>query len=215
MGSMGRLRRTTWVLGLFSVLVGCASDPPKEEGSKADGKANSFPGYDPPPVAELVKTATKKAPPKEEPEPYEPRQVDVPPLEPLRTSVLPPTGTGKPLLFASHEGALIVDETLSDPITAAASCMQLVTTCIQPPTVKNGRERDSCMKSARTCESNHPWDEAEACCSAACKDVYEKLRTKGYSRFEAWKLTRTGNCFPGLGEFMTAAKKNTSRGEAP
>ena len=101
---------------------------------------------------------------------------------------------------------LTVDEKLSDPITAAATCMQLVTSCIQTPDTPDRRDRDSCMLSARSCGSNHPWDEDEPCCSSACQDLYAELRHDGYSMFEAWSLTRTGSCFPSLREFMQAAR---------
>ena len=199
------------LMAVCCVLSGCVDDSKspgeKEEHNAGPTAAGGFPGYGPPPVAELVAQAVDKAAPQENAERYSPKKVKGPSIVPDHPELLPRTDDGRPLLVRITAATLTVDEDLSDPITAAASCMQLVTGCIEPPSVEEERTRDSCMASARSCETNHPWTEQEACCPQSCKDVYRELRERDYSMKEAWILTRTGDCFPSLREFMAAARE--------
>jgi len=214
------MRRTCFVVLFALALAGCQDPPPAPPKEPSSNKAasaakDSFPGHDPPPLAELLKAAEDKAKPDEAPEPYAPRTVEVPELQPDHPEILPKNASGKPLLTEQSGAAqLTVDETLSDPITARATCMQLTTSCIQTPDTPDRRDRDSCVHSAATCTSNHPWDEAAPCCPSSCKELYEKLRKDGYSMRDGWMLVRTSDCFPALPEFVQAAREADEKAAA-
>src|SRR5688572_23654551 len=109
---MGLERRMRGVCLALAVLASaCGKDDPKKS-------REAYPGYDPPPLAELLATATRE-PRRDPPQPYtEPRRVEVPGI---KREALPPliprAPSGRPKMTESQGIALVVDDTLSDPIT--------------------------------------------------------------------------------------------------
>lgn len=189
-------------------LVCACSQPNLKKSSVSKG----FPGHDPPPLAELIAQAKAEAAPLEPPEPYAPRKVEVPPLAPSFGHALPKAPSGKPLLSEVGGIQLAIDDSLSDPITAKATCLMLAADCIQRKDMPNGRNMDSCMFSVPTCPNNHPWDKTSACCSSACKQLYEALRKGGgYSMDDAFDRMGGTDCFPSMREFMEAARQQDAK----
>jgi hypothetical protein len=183
------------------------ADAAVEANATVDAPEDSFPGHDPPPLDALVEAAKARSAPQEDASSYDPRQVDVPEIKPVPAQVLPAANQGLPLLVHANGVGLVYDADLSDPITAAGTCMQLATGCVDHVSVEDGRDRDSCLASVATCRTNHPWDENEPCCPESCKDLYAALRGEAYSQAEAWVLTRDSDCFPSTLEFMEAARE--------
>ena len=142
------------LVALVALAVGCAKKDPTEaaEGAaegRGDGRSESFPGYDPPPLAELLEEAKKNQGPSANPEPFKPREVEVPPLEdPLAGDILEllPKVDGKPMFGGILGAMLTVDPTLSDPITAKAVCLQLTAGCVQHKDLPGGRTPDDCNR---------------------------------------------------------------------
>jgi hypothetical protein len=161
----------------------------------------AFPGHDPPALAELLTTATASVPDGTDIA-YDPQPVSVPPLEPLEVSVLPADEEGRPILSQEGTMALVVDEDLSDPITAKGDCLSVVSGCIQPPDVADARNLDSCFASAPRCNTNQPWAQESDCCPSRCQELYRSLRQQDYPQLQAFELTATSACFPGLNEFL-------------
>ena len=210
------------LVALVALAVGCAEKDPTEAAEGAakedgDGRSGSFPGYDPPPLAELLEEAQKKQEPSANPEPFKPREVEVPPLEdPLAGDILEllPKVDGKPMFGGILGAMLTVDPTLSDPITAMGVCMDLTASCVENLDKPGGRTPDDCMHSVPTCANNHPWDGDEACCPARCKELHAALRKQGYGMMEGFFLASDSDCYPSLREFMQAAKDRDKQREA-
>ena len=209
------------LVALVALGAGCAKKDPASSDEQAaeagDGKSESFPGYDPPPLAELLEEAKKQQEPSANPEPFEPREVEVPPLEdPLAGDILEllPKVDGKPMFGGILGAMLTVDPTLSDPITAKAVCQDLTASCLENEDKPGGRTPDDCMQSVKTCSNNHPWDGSEACCSARCKELHAALRKQGYGMMEGFFLASRSDCHPSLREFRQAAKDRDKRREA-
>jgi hypothetical protein len=179
------------------VLVACAEDKPKS----APDVPGAFPGHAPPALAELLAAATA-TPATGTDITYDPQPVTVPPLEPLELSVLPEDEEGRPILSQEGTMALVVDENLSDPITAKGDCLSVVSGCLQPPDVPSARNLDSCFASAPRCTTNQPWAQESDCCPSRCQELYRGLRQQDYPQLQAFELTATSACFPGLTEFL-------------
>src|SRR5262249_4095135 len=150
----------------------CSSDSGKN--SKKD---TGFPGYDPPPLDQLVREATAKGPPKGDATPYvTPPSITVPPLRKVDASSLPKDEKGRPILNETLGVRLVYDAKLHDPITAMGACVDLATACVQPPSTSNRRTEDACWASTPKCATNRPWAEGKDCCPARCQDLYTRLR---------------------------------------
>jgi len=208
-----RIQPAPWLaLGtaLAVSLASCAKKTPTPStGPVASDTAHAalFPPHAPPPLKELVEQANAQQPPKGDGAPYvEPARVEVPELEQPTLDELPKSPEGYPLLQREKITGLALDPTLSDPITALGTCLSLVLGCFQPPDTPNGRSIDACVVSAQACKTEQPWAETEPCCPASCQDLYRELRGRGYTDADAWILVGSGNCMPGLKEFMEQAK---------
>jgi len=119
-----------------------------------------------------------------------------PPRPNLAALGLPQNLDGTFALLTPPNAELRIDPTIADPVTAAARCGDWVTGCLAPP----ARSLDDCARSAPHCTTNRPWDEAAACCPAACFTAYEAKRRQGASAMLAWRQVYRddGSCFPGL-----------------
>ncbi|MDD9944110.1 MAG: hypothetical protein OXU20_23910 [Myxococcales bacterium] len=210
------------LVALVALAVGCAEKDPTEAAEGAakedgDGRSGSFPGYDPPPLAELLEEAQKKQEPSANPEPFKPREVEVPPLEdPLAGDILEllPKVDGKPMFGGILGAMLTVDPALSDPITAMGVCLQRAANCLENEAKPGGRTPDDCMRSVPACSNNHPWDGDEECCSARCKELHAALREQGYGQMESFFLMTDSDCHPAVREFRQAAKDRDKQREA-
>ena len=135
--------RSLWprafALALPLLLAACSKDQPEQQAAPLGA---GFPGNDPPALDQLLNTATA-TPAQGSDVPYSPRSVAVPPLEPVELEQLPKDDEGRPILASEQATALVVDETLSDPITAKGDCLTLVSNCIASA---DGR-LDSCFAS--------------------------------------------------------------------
>jgi hypothetical protein len=177
------------------LLAACSKDQPE----KPAGPGAGFPGNDPPAIDQLLNTAAA-SPAQGSDVPYSPRSVAVPPLEPVELEQLPKDDEGRPVLASEQAMGLVVDETLSDPITAKGDCLTLVSNCI----ASAGGSLDSCFASVPVCPNNQPWAGTEPCCPARCQQLYAGLRGRDYPQLQAFELTAQSLCFPSLGEFLEA-----------
>lgn len=199
---IGDAVRVSAMAALFGALLsGCSGG---SSGTKPNPSANGeFPGYDPPSLGELVKTAVAKGPPKQKGAAYvRPAKIAVPPLKPQDLSWLPKDGSGKAYLNEVLGARLVYDPKKNDPITGKGKCVALATHCVQPIAVEHGRSIDECWMSSPECQTNQPWLEAD-CCPSRCLELYESLRKLDYSDLEASDRTVASYCFPSLREYMT------------
>jgi hypothetical protein len=219
---MFRIGVPRFSLGLLALLgVACSKDPPKSAtpapsvnpkgdagapvGSLVPSSASvqSFPAFEPAPLASLVAQA-KGTPPQGDATPYAPREVEVPPVRVLTEELLPKVGNQ--VVLGESTKLVLSFKATRDPVTASARCMELTTGCLQSSDTENARDRDSCVASAKTCDTNHPWDEAEACCPERCQQFYAELRMLGYPDQQAWTLVRSSDCVPGMSELRQVAR---------
>jgi hypothetical protein len=192
--------RPSWwrafALCLPLALAACSKDQPEQQTTPLGA---GFPGNDPPALEQLLNTATA-TPAQGSDVPYGPRSVDVPPLEPVELEQLPKDDEGRPVLASEQAMGLVVDETLSDPITAKGDCLTLVSNCI----ASAGGSLDSCFASVPVCPNHQPWAGGEPCCHERCQQLYAGLRGRDYPQLQAFELTAQSLCFPSLGEFLEA-----------
>jgi hypothetical protein len=178
------------------LLAACSKDHPEQQTAPLGA---GFPGHDPPALDQLLNTASA-TPAQGSDVPYSPRSVAVPPLEPVELETLPKDDEGRPVLASEQATGLVVDESLSDPITAKGDCLTLVSNCIAAA----GGSLDSCFASVPVCPNNQPWAGTEPCCHSRCQELYAGLRGRDYSQLQAFELTAQSLCFPSLGEFLEA-----------
>lgn len=185
-----------FALGLPLLLAACSKDRPEQQTAPLGA---GFPGNEPPALDQLLNTAGA-TPAQGSDVPYSPRSVAVPPLQPVELEQLPKDDEGRPVLASEQATGLVVDESLSDPITAKGDCLTLVSNCIAAA----GGSLDSCFASVPVCPNNQPWAGTEPCCPARCQELYAGLRGRDYSQLQAFELTAQSLCFPSLGEFLEA-----------
>jgi hypothetical protein len=124
-----------------------------------------------------------------------------PPARPdIESAGLPLTDNGEPIAMATAGAALVVDETLRDPITAIGACANWVLDCFSP----GERTLDTCFRSAPVCGLDQPWLEDEPCCPAQCFDRYREARTRGLAEYPAFDevLFVDMSCVPGARELV-------------
>ncbi|MFZ5471981.1 MAG: hypothetical protein ACOZIN_21340 [Myxococcota bacterium] len=115
---------------------------------------------------------------------------------PLPGLPLPQLPDGKFLLIEASRARVELDPTVSDAITAAGACSELVTSCFDPGTT----ELDACVAQARGCSTSQPWTELLPCCPSACKEAYDTARAGGKEAFAAFERVffLDGSCHPGV-----------------
>jgi hypothetical protein len=87
-----------------------------------------------------------------------------------------------------------VDTTVRNPVTAMASCVQWITSCMSP----GARSADDCAVSAPACKTQTPWTEDNMCCPASCYTQYRASRVSGMTDQAAFLETYIdgGSCIP-------------------
>lgn len=83
--------------------------------------------------------------------------------------------TGLPILISMGDVAFEIDTSKRDRGTAMATCLDWVTSCLDP----SSRTLDDCARSAPVCKTLTPWQESVACCPAACFGQYRAQRAQG------------------------------------
>ncbi len=109
-------------------------------------------------------------------------------------SLLPKSSTsGNPVLIQTDQGAFEFDPTVKNPTTAAAACLQSITSCMSPQ-----RSIDDCTLSVPACKTQTPWMEDVMCCPAACYIRYRSARQAGMNDLAAMLETYIddGSCIP-------------------
>lgn len=131
--------------------------------------------------------------------------VQIPRLEPLDLSAiaLPVTAAGNSILIQVENSRLEIDPTVRDPITAVATCADLVTLCYAPPT----RSLDVCIAAIPTCSGERPWEETVPCCPSRCRDDYQRARRDGVQPRQAYDqiYLTAPTCFPGVAASIAGA----------
>ena len=112
---------------------------------------------------------------------------------------LPKAPDGKFILIEIGKSRIDLDPTLKDPLTALGGCTDLITYCYAPGT----KSVDDCVASAKSCETQQPWEALAACCPSACKTDYATARSGGSDELAAFDQVffQNPSCFPGV---MTA-----------
>ena len=118
-----------------------------------------------------------------------------PPLD-VAAAGLPRLPDGNFLVLSVPGAALEIDPARRDPITAAGACARWLTTCV----TAGGHPLDDCARSAPPCATERPWEEATACCPAACFERYQDARRAGADALAALDAVYFGadTCFPGV-----------------
>lgn len=121
---------------------------------------------------------------------------DPPPPPDLEAAHVPRLPDGQYLMLAIPGAQLTLDPTLRDPVTALGTCTAWITSCVAPAS----RSIDDCARSAPPCATDRPWEEATACCPAACFDAYQDARRAGAEALAAYGQVyfREPDCFPGV-----------------
>jgi hypothetical protein len=121
---------------------------------------------------------------------------DPPPPQDLEAAHVPRLPNGQFLMLALPGAQLTLDPTLRDPVTALGACTAWITSCVAPAV----RSLDDCARSAPPCATDRPWEEATACCPAACFDAYQQARRSGTESLAAYGRVyfREPDCFPGV-----------------
>jgi hypothetical protein len=123
--------------------------------------------------------------------------VAAPPPPPDPASIgLPLLPGGGYLLNTTPDVQLVLRPELKDPVTAVGRCTRWIMHCLEPPT----RTLDDCARSAPSCLTQTPWNEATDCCPVTCFTGYEALRKTGVAPLMALGRVyfEDGACFPGL-----------------
>lgn len=125
-----------------------------------------------------------------------PVSFDPPPPPDLEAAHVPRLPNGQFLMLALPGAQLTLDPALRDPITALGACTAWITSCVDPAS----RSLDDCARSAPPCATDRPWEEATACCPAACFDAYQKARRAGTEALAAYGQVyfKAPDCFPGV-----------------
>lgn len=114
--------------------------------------------------------------------PYTPPD-PVPVTQPAEPNLagLPLSEEGNPIFIATEQTEISVDTSQRGPTSALASCMAVIEQCWREQGLNADnqvRVMDLCERSAPTCATAEPWNEAP-CCPAACWDRYEAGRAAG------------------------------------
>jgi hypothetical protein len=120
----------------------------------------------------------------------------------LTAARLPRLPDGQFLVLAVPGAQLTIDPTLRDPVTALGACTAWITACVDP-----SRSLDDCARSAPPCATDRPWEEATACCPAACFEGYQRARQGGTEPLAAYEQVyfKDASCFPGLRALLAGA----------
>jgi hypothetical protein len=88
-------------------------------------------------------------------------------------------------------------------VTALGACTRWITLCVDPAS----RSLDDCARSAPACATDRPWEEAAACCPAACFATYEAARLGGAEPLAAFSQVyfTDASCFPGVRALLDGA----------
>ena len=124
-------------------------------------------------------------------------------------SALPTDESGHPVLISTGPGALTIDTTDRGPTQAQAACLAVIGRCWEDQGLTRDTRvtaMDLCERSAPTCATAEPWNEA-ACCPASCWDRYEQGRLAGQdpNTIEEEIYFGADPCIPGLGELLHPA----------
>jgi hypothetical protein len=109
---------------------------------------------------------------------------------------LPRTDLGTLVMIEVQRARLEYDPTVRDPITAVATCADLITYCYAP----GQRSLDVCIHAVPSCGSPQPWNETVPCCPSACRDAYDAARHAGTASLAAYDRVYLAqpDCFPGV-----------------
>jgi hypothetical protein len=121
---------------------------------------------------------------------------DPPTREMLADVALPLDGDGDMVLMPGSTVGIIVDLEDRTPVTAAAECAALVTSCLDPQ-----RNVLGCLQNVQVCDNDEPWlGDDPFCCPSACEDRYIELREDGREEADALTTALFGDapCTPGL-----------------
>lgn len=126
-----------------------------------------------------------------------------PPVQDLAALGAPRLPDGRFFVFGTPDASLTIDVTLAGPVTALGACTRWITTCVDPAS----RSLDDCARSAPACATDRPWEEAAACCPAACFAAYETARLAGIAPLAAFSQVyfTDASCFPGVGALLDGA----------
>ncbi len=126
--------------------------------------------------------------------------IQLPQLPPVRVSSigLPVNETGQAILIEVQQARLDLDPTVRDPITAVATCADLVTYCYSP----GARTLDACIAAIPGCSSQRPWEETIPCCPSRCREDYQRARRAGTAPMQAYDTVylTAPTCFPGVAQ---------------
>lgn len=107
----------------------------------------------------------------------------------------PPVNDPPVTLLSSAWGLdVVLDPATRDPVSGFAECLGLVGACVD-----GGGELGACADQARTCRTDHGWDEAPCCPGACQRALRDRLRAgeDAVAAFDAVYVA-DGRCFPGL-----------------
>jgi hypothetical protein len=118
-----------------------------------------------------------------------------PPAPDLDALGVPRLPDGTFFVVAIPNASLAIDPTLRTPVTALGACTGWITGCVETAS----GSLDDCARSAPSCATDEPADEA-ACCPASCFDAYQAARRGGLADLAAFSAVyfRDGSCVPGL-----------------
>ena len=128
---------------------------------------------------------------------------DPPPPPDLAAARLPRLPDGQFVVLVIPGAQLLLDPTRRDPVTALGACTGWITSCVEPA----GRSLDDCARSAPPCATDRPWEEAVACCPAACFEAYQQGRRAGTDALAAFAQVyfQEARCFPGVQALLAGA----------
>jgi hypothetical protein len=113
---------------------------------------------------------------------------------------LPRSDGGTAILIEVQQSRLDIDPTVRDPITAVATCADLLTLCYSP----GSRPLDACVNAVPSCSTDRPWEETVPCCPSRCRDDYQRARHDGATPRDAYDRVylTSPTCFPGVTEAL-------------
>ena len=130
------------------------------------------------------------------------KRLDVPELPKVDLpNVGLPTSAGNLLLIRTPAGALELNPSGSDALTALGTCTDLITYCYEPGV----RSVDECVDATPRCKTSKPWQEDD-CCPTACAEAYTQAREQGQEPVAAFEKAffLEPDCFPGVRSLLEA-----------
>jgi hypothetical protein len=181
--SLPEMQRETVIAALRSVIAGMARDPGAQENLKRvtlhiDATRNA-----------IICVPRQRAQPP-----------GAPPITTYTAHRIEPNGRMETLQPGAQP---LVYNDANEPTTVAARCSRLVVSCVRSKTP--GRSIDECFEKAPACPGGR-LDPALSCCPQACKDAYNRERSRGTDAETATVKVIFGDdagaasCVPGMPE---------------